>query len=141
MSFAGAANAVQAAESAVSDDAIMSVREGLLGAVATPVLPPQQPQKDANEPKKPPRDPLADAHQYLAIHVHDEVERQRRHTERVRLMLIGVLFFGFGYLLAREGVERESRRAHALADTGRNANARRGARKRKQGRRWYVGCE
>lgn len=138
MSFAGAANAASAAQTVVSEDAIQSVRDGILGN-----LRPQQvldalvaPPKET--PKKVEPDPeqaAADACRMRVLFHHDEQVRQRERKERIRLMLIGVGAFAIGYFATREAMRNESRNRSAAPQPSRSTGPERSALKRKVGKR------
>ena len=149
MSFAGVSNSVQAAHSAVSSDAVLSVRDGLLGALSRPAAPAQSavmpkdvvgPRVGSEESGAP--DTVDDARLYLTIQAHDEAEQRREQSQRIRLMLIGVIFFGIGYLISREESYRERKRSRSTVNASGESNVGRVVEGRKVKRpRWFISHE
>lgn len=135
MSFAGAANAVSAAQEAiVSEDAIQSVRDGILGSLRPQqvldalVAPPKEAVKKSDVD---PEQAAADACRMRVLFHHDEQVRQRERKERIRLMLIGVGAFAIGYFATREAMRNEHRSSGTAVNPGGSPNRKRNVGQRK----------
>jgi hypothetical protein len=107
VSLQGIANAASAAGVAnpVSDGAVVSVREALLGGIQ------QRAQVAAELTKTAPgmleaadaRKPVVSPRQMLILHQHATLAQEKDRRQRIRYLLVGVGAFAFGYFMTQSG--------------------------------------
>ncbi len=139
MSFAGVSNAASA-QQVVSPEVIQSVRDGLLnvGQVAAKPVQKQVAQVAPAETTKLEIQPL-EPERLIRLHAHDEQARKREQERLVKLLLWGAGGFAFGYMLALEEKNHESRK-HADA-TGRRSRQTRNPKSSRRSRKPRVYLE